>query len=107
MELLCLAVRGDHHYDTQTFTSQKTKRTFNTFHKLAWKSQHVIYLMESILCKIQYVVKSETPFNLRLNNYKKDVNNQKAILARNHFKINGHNFLKHTRFTLIEQLTEI
>ena len=63
--------------------------------------------MECILCKIQYVGKSETPFNLRLNNHRKDVYNPKAIPACNHFKIHGHNFMKHAKFTLIEQLTEI
>ena len=62
--------------------------------------------MECILCKIQYVGKSETPFNLRLNNHRKDVNNPKAIPACNHFKIHGHNFMKHAKFTLIEQLSK-
>ena len=56
---------------------------------------------------MQYVGKSETPFNLRLNNHRKDVYNPKAIPACHHFKIHGHNFMKHTKFTLIEQLTEI
>ena len=63
--------------------------------------------MKCILCKIQCVGKSETPFNLRLNNHKKDVNNPKAIPACNYFKIHGHNFMKHVKFTVIEQLTEI
>ena len=63
--------------------------------------------MERIICKIQNVVKSETPFNLRLNNHRKDVNNPKAIPVCNHFKMNGHNFMKHAKFTLIEQLTEM
>ena len=63
--------------------------------------------MECILCKIQYVGKSETPFNLRLNNHRKDVNNPKAIPACNHFKIHGHNFMKHAKFNLIEQSTAI
>ena len=63
--------------------------------------------MECILCKIQYVGKSETPLNLRLNNHRKDVYNLKAIPACNHFKIHGHNFKKHMKFTLIEQLMEI
>ena len=62
--------------------------------------------MEYILCKIQYVRKSETHFNLRLNNHRKDVNNPKAISACSHYKIHGHNFMKHSKFTLIEQLTE-
>ena len=72
--------------NTQTFTNQQTKRTFNIFHKLTCQSQYVIYLMECILCKIQYVGKFETPFNLTLNNHRKDVNNPTAIPACNHFK---------------------
>ena len=44
---------------------------------------------------------------IRINNHRKDVNNLKAIRASNHFKIHGHNFMKHAKFTLIEQLTEI
>ena len=63
--------------------------------------------MECTLCKIQYVGKPETPFNLRLNNHGKDANNPKAIPACNHFKIHGHNFVKHAKFTSIEQLTEL
>ena len=92
---------------TQTFMSQQTKRTFNIFHKLTCKSQYAIYLMEYILCKIQYIGKSKNPFNLRLNNHRKDVNNPKAIPTCNNFKIHGHSFMKHAKFTLIEQLTKI
>ena len=66
-----------------------------------------MYLMKCILCKIQYVGKSEIPFNLKLNNHRKDVNNPKAISACSHFKIHGHNFMKHAKFTLIGQLTKI
>ena len=62
--------------------------------------------MECILCKIQYVGKSKTFFTLRLNNHRKDVNNLKSIPACNHFKMHGNNFMKHAKFTLIEQLTE-
>ena len=87
--------------------SQQTKRMFSIFHKLTCESQFVICLMKYILFKIQYVGKSETPLNLKLNNHRKDVNNTKAIPACSHFKIHGHNFMKHAKFTLIEQLTEI
>ena len=65
--------------NTETFMSQQAKRTFSIFHKLTCKTQYVIYLMECVLCKIQYVGKSETPFNLRLNNHRKDVYNPTAI----------------------------
>ena len=51
--------------------------------------------------------KIRDPFNLRLNNHRKDMNNLKPIPACNHFKMHGHNFMKHAKFTLIEQLTKI
>ena len=57
--------------------------------------------MECMLCKIQYAGKSKTPFNLRSNN---QIN--KTIPASHHFKIPGHNFMKHAKFILIEQLSE-
>ena len=63
--------------------------------------------MKCILCKIQYVGKSQTPFNLRLYNHRKDVNIPKAIPACSPFKIHGHKFMKHAKFILIETLTEI
>ena len=51
--------------------------------------------------------KIRSPFNLRLNNLKKDVSNPKAIPACNHFKTHGHSFIRHTKFILKEQLREI
>ena len=41
--------------------------------------------MECILCKMQYVGKAETAFNLRLNNYRKDTKKPNSILAWKHF----------------------
>ena len=63
--------------------------------------------MKCILCKSEYVGKSESPFNLRLNNQRKYVNYPKAIPVYHYFKIYGHKFMKHAKSTLIEQLTEI
>ena len=37
--------------------------------------------MECTLCKKQYVGKSETSFDIRLNNHRKDVEKPDAILA--------------------------
>ena len=62
--------------------------------------------MECILCKIQYVEKSEAHFYLRLNNHRKDVNKPKAIPACHYFKLHGHDFIKHAKFTPREKLTE-
>ena len=62
--------------------------------------------MGCTLCKVQYAGKAETPFNIRLNNHRKDAigNHPKAIPASIHFKQPGHNFNKHAKFTLIEQI---
>ena len=63
--------------------------------------------MECALCKIQYVGKAETAFNIRLNNHRKDVNNPKSIPADFHFRKTGHSFNLHAKFTLIKQLSNI
>ena len=63
--------------------------------------------MECELCNIQYVGKAETAFNIRLNNHRKDVKDPKAIPADKHFNQTGHNFNKHAKFILIEQLQNI
>ena len=43
--------------------------------------QKSISILECILCNLQYVRKSETSFNIRLNNHRKDVSNQETIPA--------------------------
>ena len=58
---------------TNTFSSTVTKTTFNIYNKLNYKSSCLIYLMEYTLCKGQYTGKSETTFNIRLKNRRKDV----------------------------------
>ena len=42
--------------------------------------------MECKICHIQYIGKSETEFNIRLNNHRKGVNRQNAPQADQHFK---------------------
>ena len=63
--------------------------------------------MECASCKVQYVGKAETAFNLRLNNHRKGVSNPKFILADMHFRKPGCSFSLHAKFTLIEQLSNI
>ena len=60
--------------------------------------------MECRICRIQYIGKSETEFNIRLNNHRKNVNRQNAPQTDQHFKLPNNNFNLHARFTLIEQL---
>ena len=92
--------------NTKTFEIYQTNRTFKIFRKLNCKSSFVIYLMECTLCKIHYVGKAETPFNIRPNNHRKDANgnNPKVIPASIHSKQLDHNFSKHAKFTLREQI---
>ena len=59
--------------------------------------------MESRICGIQYIGKSETEFNVRLNDCE-DVNRKNASLVDRHFKLFNHNFFQHTTFTLIMEL---
>ena len=52
--------------------------------------------MECVLWNKQYTGKPETTFNLRQN----------LLQAKQHFRLPGHNFNKHAKFTLIEQLND-
>ena len=91
---------------TSTFRSTITHKTFKINNKLNCKSKCLIHLMECVLCNKQYTSKSETIFNLRLNNHWKDVNKRNSLQADQHFWLPGHNFNKHAKFTLIEQLND-
>ena len=77
------------------------------FFNLNCKSEYVIYLMECILCKMQYVWKAETAFNLRLNNHRKDTKKPNSILACKHFQEKEHNFNKHAKFIIIDKLVNL
>ena len=74
---------------TKTFKSQQTNKTWKIFHDTKCKTEYAIYLLECIICNLQYVCKNETSFNIRLKNYRKYVKDHKAILADKHFQKNG------------------
>ena len=63
--------------------------------------------MECTLCSKQYIGKTETALNIRLNNHKKDTKNSNKILAFKHFQQQGHNFNSHTKFIIIDKLVNI
>lgn len=92
---------------TTNFTSQQTKQTFKIYHNLNCRSDFVIYLLECRRCKIQYIGKSEPPFNLRLNKHRNDAKNPKedTIEACKHFN-QHHRFNRDAKFTLIEQIKD-
>ena len=87
-----------------TFETIQTKEKFNIYHKNSCKSNNVTYLLECLLCKIQYVGKSETPYHVRLTNRRKDIKNPHDIEACKHFNDWNHVFHKYGKFILIEQL---
>ena len=62
--------------------------------------------MPFILWSVQYVGKNEPPFNITLNNQRKDVKDPKAILADKHFQKSGHRFNEHVRFTVTDRVTK-
>ena len=61
--------------------------------------------MECILCDTQYVEKAETNFNIKLNNHRNDMKKVDAIMACKHFLQESHNFKKHAKLTVFDQLT--
>ena len=71
---------------TRSFTIYKTGETFEIFHQLNCKSSHLIYLLECRICQLQVVGKSETSFNIRLNDHRKNIKNKYSVLAYNHFQ---------------------
>ena len=92
---------------TTKFKTNQTNKTFKIYHRVNYKSSFVIYLLECYICNIQYVGKSETPFNIRLNNHRKDVKNPNAIPACKHFNRHDHDFKNHRKTIIIEQLRNI
>ena len=92
---------------TTTFRNNQTNRIFQIYHNLNCKRKYVMYLLECTKCKIQYVGKAGTEFNIRLNNHRKDVWKPGAIPASRHFSGKNHNFNTHAKFILIEQIRHI
>ena len=62
-----------------TIKSQQINKSYTILHEVNCSSAYVISLMECTLCKKPSVRKSETSFNIRLNNHRKDVKKPDAI----------------------------
>ena len=77
-----------------TLKGQQTDKSYSTFNEVNCFSAYVIYLMWWTLSKKQYVGKSETSFNIRLNNHRKEVEKPDAILQ-------ACNFIKNETFTQV------
>ena len=88
---------------TTTSKNNQNNKTFKIYHRVNCKSSFVICLLECYICNIQYVGKSETPFNIRLNNHRTDVKNPNAIPTCKHFNRHDHGFNNHEKVIIIEQ----
>lgn len=99
--LCCRHVRN-----TNQFVSNITRETYKIHHRVNCRSKFVIYLMECIKCKIQYIGKSEPTMNIRINKHRDDVTREDAIQVCQHFNQTSHNFEDHARFTIIETLKD-
>ena len=96
-----------HITSTKTFKSHNTGEELTILHNLNCKSKNCIYLGHCVLCKgSQYVGKSEPPANLRINTHRHDVTSSNGCPFDKHFALPGHDFNKHARFTLIEQIND-
>ena len=95
----------NHITSTKTFKSEKTGEVFNIQHNLNCRSRNVIYLGSCTLCKYsQYIGKSEPSVNLRINTHRYDVNSPNGGRFDKHFNLPGHNYDKHARYIIIEQV---
>lgn len=72
------------------------------------RSNFLIYLLQCTLCKMQYIGRRKTAFNIRLNNHHTDAQNPKedTIPACTHFHRNNHDLNKNARFTIIELIIQ-
>ena len=90
--------------NTDTFTSRKTNRKYKIFHTVNCKSKFIIYLMECIKCKIQYVGKCEWGMNVRNNKHRHDVHQPDGLHACKHFNQPTHDYNRDAKFTIIEEI---
>ena len=92
---------------TTKFTNTQTKENFTIFHQVTCHNNYVIYLLECTMSKIQYLGKSETSFDIRPNNHRKDIKKPNVIETCKHFNNNEHTFNKQDKFIITEQLRNI
>ena len=95
---------------TSTFTGTwRDGKVFDIFHKVNCQSTFVIYTIECRICRLQYVGKSETAFNLRLNNHRNHIKRGvNSCELSEHFLHNSrsHDFGEDVTITIIEQIEQ-
>ena len=65
------------HSDANNFSKQQhlqaRKQERSIFHQVTCHRNYDIYLLECVMCNIQYAGRSERSFNIRLKNHRKDM----------------------------------
>ena len=91
---------------TNTFTCCRTGEMIKIFHQFNCESSYLICLIQCHVYQLREAGKSETSFNMRLNNHRKDSKNENAILTCKHFQNLNHILQRHAKFTLTGQKTK-
>ena len=95
---------------TSTFASTwRDGKVFDILHTANCQSTFVIYIIECRISRLQYVGKSETAFNLRLNNHRNHIKRGvNSCELSEHFLHNSrsHDFGKGATITINEQIKQ-
>ena len=93
---------------TSTFTGMgQDGKAFDVFHTVNCQSTFLIYIIECRICRLQYVGKSETAFNLPLDNHRNHIKRGvNSCELSEHFLHNSksHDFGKDVTIIIIEQI---
>ena len=92
---------------TNTFKGTRLNREFKIFHSLNCQSSWVIYIIKCQKCDLQYIGKSESNFNIRLNNHRNHIRAEiNSCELTEHFLQNrrSHSFEKDVSIIVIEQI---
>ena len=86
------------------FSSASTGKSYPILDTVSCTSNNVIYLATCLICNVQYVGSTATPFKVRFRNHKSDlINNKSRCELAVHFNSKPHN-LEHIRFIIIEKI---
>ena len=99
----CSAIKN-----TDSFQSEKTKRSFKIFHKVNCKAAKVIYLLTCKGCRKQNVGKAWRQFNTRFNLHRSQIKKREIWCCElvRHVVQKGLNFATNFEITIIEQLKQ-
>ncbi|XP_068701258.1 uncharacterized protein [Montipora foliosa] len=96
----------NHINKTSTFAGIKNSKVFDILHSVDCHSSWV-YIIECNICLLQYVGKSETPFNTRLNNHRNHVKKGVSsceLTKHFHYNTRSHNLENDVTITIVEQI---